>query len=94
MTLNNTLDISHIAGNASDDIKQAIGNPHAFLTGYSNKSHSPSLFGESIQKRLKVTEISINKKVEEEKKTEARVVVELEVCEGRNLSLCYSDHRF
>ncbi|KAF9553277.1 hypothetical protein CPC08DRAFT_673420 [Agrocybe pediades] len=81
MAIDNSFDISHIAGNASDDIKQLIGNPHAFLSGYRNTANSPARFGESIQKRLRVTEISIIKKAEEEKKTEGRVVVELEVGE-------------
>ncbi|KAF8871375.1 HotDog domain-containing protein [Gymnopilus junonius] len=71
-----TVDISRIAGNASDDIKRFLG---IILTS-PRKERSPA-FAESIQRRLKVTEVSINKKAEEERKTEARVVLELEVSE-------------
>jgi hypothetical protein len=74
-------DISHIAGNASDDIKQLLGNPSAFLTNRPSSHHGP-IFAEDIQRRLKVTEISIQRKAEEERKLEARYVVEVEVVQG------------
>ncbi|KAF9480158.1 hypothetical protein BDN70DRAFT_877903 [Pholiota conissans] len=70
-------DISHIAGNASDEIKQIVGDPGGFLTGRRNPQHNGPIFGEEIQRRLKVTEISIQKKAEEERKLEARYVVEI-----------------
>lgn len=73
-------DISHIAGNASDNIKRTIGNPGVY---FQNKDFEFPLFGESIQRRMKVVEISLNKKAEEQKKLEARVVVELDVTEGQ-----------
>ncbi|KAF8180203.1 HotDog domain-containing protein [Pholiota molesta] len=71
-------DTTHIAGNASDDIKQLLGNPGAFLTNRPTSHHGP-IFAEDIQRRLKVTEISIQRKAEEERKMEARYVVEVEV---------------
>ncbi|KAF8967449.1 HotDog domain-containing protein [Flammula alnicola] len=73
------LDISHIAGNAADEVKQTLGDP-VFLNRRPDGVRSP-MFGESIQRRMKVTEISINKKAEEERKLEARLVIELDVAE-------------
>lgn len=75
----NVPDISRIAGNASHDIKQFLAG--SVLTKHDQKERSQT-FAESIQRRLQVTEVSINKKAEEEKKLEARVVLELEVSEG------------
>jgi len=84
--MDDLFDISQITGNASDDIKRTIGNPGGFFKshGYLVENLSSStilLFGESILKRMKVVEISLNGKPEEEKKMEARVVVELDVTE-------------
>ena len=76
-------DISQIKGNASDNIKRTIGNPGGFFQSHPVKNFSSSLFGESILKRMKVVEISLNRKAEEEKKMEARVVVELDVTGGQ-----------
>ena len=83
--MDDLFDISHITGNASDDIKRTIGNPGAFFQHRVENliASSSSLFGESILKRMKVVEISLNGKAEEEKKMEARVVVELDVTEGQ-----------
>lgn len=77
-----TFDISRIAGNASDEIKQAVGNPKAYFVNHRPHGITSDIFGESIQKRLKVTEISIQKKEEEERKLEARMVYEVDVTEG------------
>ena len=74
-----TFDIAQITGNALNEIKQTAGNPGHF---FANRRFTAPIFGESIQKRLKVTEISINKKEEEERKLEARVVLEIDVTEG------------
>ncbi|PPR01588.1 hypothetical protein CVT26_013327 [Gymnopilus dilepis] len=67
---------SHIAGNAPDDVKSFLEN----LLTSPRTGRSPT-FAESVERRLKVTEVSIQKKSEEERKTEARVVLELEVSE-------------
>jgi len=75
-------DISHIAGNASEEIKQTIGNPAYFFANRRPDDITSPIFGESIQRRLKVTEISIKKKEEEERKLEARMVFEMDVTEG------------
>jgi acyl-coenzyme A thioesterase 13 len=75
-------DIAHIAGNASDEIKQTVGNPGDFYTHRRPHEITSSIFGESIAKHLKVTEISIKKKEEEERKLEARMVFEIDVTEG------------
>lgn len=72
-------DISHIAGNAPDNVKRLVGDPKTFFTGGSS---GHPIFGEAIQRRLSAIEMSINKKAEEPKKTEARYVMEIEVAEG------------
>lgn len=88
--MDDSFDISQIAGNASDDIKRTIGNPAGFFQshGLPDENLSPSevqlkQFGGPILKRMKIVEISLNRKAEEEKKMEARVVVELDVMEGQ-----------
>ena len=87
--MDDLFDISQITGNASDDIKRTIGNPADFFQTYRVEdltgSHASSsiVFGGSILKRMKVVEISLNRKAEEEKKMEARVVIELDVVEGQ-----------
>ncbi|PPQ94811.1 hypothetical protein CVT25_007448 [Psilocybe cyanescens] len=78
---NGALDISKIAGNGSDELKQLLGDIGEFFHTRRAAGMSTSGFGEAIQRRLRVTEISINKKAEEERKTEARVVMEIEVHE-------------
>jgi acyl-coenzyme A thioesterase 13 len=85
LSANDLFDISQITGNASDDIKRTLGNPGDFFQNRVEDVKS-SIFGESVQKRLKVVEISLNRKAEEEKKLEARVVVELDVTEGQLVS--------
>jgi len=77
-----TFDIARIAGNASDEIKQTVGNPGEFFANRSPHEITSPIFGEFIQKRLKVTEVSIQKKEEEERKLEARMVLEVDVTEG------------
>jgi len=76
-------DISQITGNASDDIKRTIGNPRGFFKSLRVKDPRSSdlLFGGSVLKRMKIVEITLNRKAEEEKKMEAKVVVELDVTE-------------
>lgn len=74
-------DISHISGNASDDIKRILGNPGRFYRHF-QPSNTPPIFGDSIQTRMVVTEISINNKAEEPRKVEGRVVLELDVADG------------
>lgn len=77
--MDDLFDISQITGNASDDIKRTIGNS----LGFFQSPRSSSLFGGSVLKRMKIVEISLNRKAEEETKMEAKVVVELDVTEGQ-----------
>ena len=83
--MDDLFDISQITGNASDDIKRTIGNPSSFFESHRVEDLSSSEFGGSILKRMKTVEISLNRKTEEEKKMEARVVVELDVTEGQSV---------
>jgi acyl-coenzyme A thioesterase 13 len=72
-------DISHITGNAPDDVKRFVASSHKIFK--QNKAQGP-LFGEEIHKRMVVTEVSIVPKAEEPKKHEGRVVLETDVAEG------------
>ena len=82
-------DVSQITGNASDDIKRIIADrgPGGFFQSQ-RIGRSSTIFGESMLKRMKVVEISLNRNTEEEKKMEARVVIELDVTEGQYISKC------
>jgi hypothetical protein len=73
-------DFTNILGNISDDLKQALSAEITFLTQYG--AQDSTIFGESIQKRLRVTEVSLKQKDDEPKKPEVRAVVELDVTEG------------
>lgn len=72
--------ISRIKGNASDDIKYTLGNPVIY---FGTHLFERPLFGATIIDRLVCTEIFLDKKVDEPKKLEAKVIVELEVKEGK-----------
>jgi len=70
-------DISQVAGNAPDNIKVRLGSVTGFLGG----PESNNSFGNSIQLRLKVIELSIISKTEEPTKLEGRAVLEIDVAE-------------
>jgi acyl-coenzyme A thioesterase 13 len=72
-------DFTNILGNISDDLKQTLNAEIAFLTQY--VAQDSTIFGESIQKRLRITEVSLKQKDDEPKKPEVRAVVELDVTE-------------
>jgi hypothetical protein len=79
-SLERVFDPSTIAGNVSEEIKQAIGyNIHWLLRSVQPGSTD---FGESIKKRFKLVEVSVKDKADEPKKAEARVVFEVDVTEG------------
>ncbi|KJA29568.1 hypothetical protein HYPSUDRAFT_126084 [Hypholoma sublateritium FD-334 SS-4] len=73
------LDVSHVSGNAPDHIKRVLSNTTAFFANRQPDKIKGKIFAEDMQKRFKVTEVSILRKVEEPNKLEGRVVVELEV---------------
>lgn len=70
-----------IAGNVSEELKEQFSDLHS-LFGMKLEGAAMPLFGDSIIRRLQVTEISIQKKAEEPLKDEGRVVLEIEVREG------------
>ncbi|EDR00370.1 uncharacterized protein LACBIDRAFT_314361 [Laccaria bicolor S238N-H82] len=76
-----TLDISHIAGNASPEIKRFLGYPSLFFGSHMSANVDSPIFGEEIQKRIKVTELSVDEKREEASRLEGRVVAEIVVAE-------------
>ncbi|KAJ8517761.1 hypothetical protein ONZ45_g5081 [Pleurotus djamor] len=59
-------DVSHIAGNASPEVKAMVSNP-AWM------DHAGNSFAIGIARRINVTEVSIVPKTEEPKKKEAKV---------------------
>ncbi|KAJ3499529.1 hypothetical protein NMY22_g19500 [Coprinellus aureogranulatus] len=70
-------DISSIAGNAPLHVKQALNGLVTSLDSITPPEHrGRSMFGTEVYSRLKITEVSILKKVDEESKLEGRVVVE------------------
>ena len=75
-SLEQDFDPSTIAGNTSEDIKQAIYSLIQFVPPES------TIFAESIQKRIKPIELSVKEKADEPKKIEARVILEVDVTEG------------
>jgi len=81
-------DPSTIAGDISDEIKQAIAANVQMLIRF--VPPGSTTFAESIQQRLKVVEFSIKEKADEPKKTEARVVFEVDVTEGAVLLFRHS----
>jgi len=87
MSANSTFDISQISGNASDQIKAVLGDLANGPISRRPEGVNTPIFGESIQKRLKVTEISINKNREEPSRTEGRMVIEVDVGEGKRLEM-------
>ncbi|KAH6912466.1 HotDog domain-containing protein [Coprinopsis sp. MPI-PUGE-AT-0042] len=78
LTVDNGVDISHIIGNAPDNVKRVVASSPKIFKQI--PSQGP-IFGEEIHKRMVVTEVSIIPKIEEPKKNEGRVVIEMEVAE-------------
>ncbi len=80
---NSNLDPSQIAGNVSDKVKRSLGDIGELL----HRSLQPgtTVFGESIGRRFKVTEISVKNKLDEPRKMEARYVVEVGVTQGMRI---------
>lgn len=70
--------MEHIAGTASQELKERVARTYDTLIV------RRSGFGETILKRMRIAEVSLNFKVDEPSKKEARVVCELDVAEGRS----------
>lgn len=68
--------VSHIAGNASREIKEM---PVKWLTLFHARKGS---FANPITSRVKVVEVSVIKNPEDQCKMEGRVVCEIDVTEG------------
>ncbi|KAF8958526.1 HotDog domain-containing protein [Flammula alnicola] len=68
------LDVSQVAGNASEEIKRLLGDAHAFYASFSKPGQQLlNIFASAIEKRMK--------KAEEPNKLEGRAVIEIEVSE-------------
>ncbi|KAJ2915610.1 hypothetical protein MD484_g4795, partial [Candolleomyces efflorescens] len=76
-----TFDVSKVTGNAPLPVKHRLGDSPAYFGSWINPAYQdPSyIFGRSIADRFRVTEISVNEKVDEASKLEGKVVLELEV---------------
>jgi len=77
-------DVSTIEGNAEPRLKRLIGDMPTFFRGGRIPGVEGPLYCEWMYKRFKVTEVSILRKAEEPKKAEGRVVVEIDVTEGKS----------
>ena len=73
------IDVSQVAGNASDDIKRFLDPTLIYLSSERAKTS----FGAPITQRIRLSEVSIVKKAEEPTKEEGRVVCLLTVGEGK-----------
>ncbi|KAF9011743.1 hypothetical protein BDQ17DRAFT_1272058 [Cyathus striatus] len=81
MSTSDNVDIAHIAGNASPDVKRFLSNPGQFYQNIRSTEVKGPIFGQAIQERLRVTEVSVNRKEEEPNKLEGKVVLEITVAE-------------
>jgi acyl-coenzyme A thioesterase 13 len=81
-------DASHISGNASDEVKRVFSNPGDLLIMRPTATAGP-IFGESIVKKMMVTEIAVEKKVEEPQKLEGRFICEITVGDGSSHQFFY-----
>lgn len=70
-------------GNASPEVKAKL------MEKWTQLVKGPA-FANSIARRAVVTEMNVTPKIEEPKKAEARVVVELDVADGESESLFHS----
>ena len=78
-----TFNPANISGNAPLELKALLGDAKNGVYSRRPQKFSSPIFGESIQERLVVSEMSINQNSDEEKRTEARMVFELDgVTEG------------
>ncbi|KAJ3518433.1 hypothetical protein NMY22_g13680 [Coprinellus aureogranulatus] len=78
-----SFDASRIAGNAPLHVKQTLGDLKACLRSIVSPEHrGRPMFATQIFERLKVTEISIERKRDEESKSEGRFVMETVVGDG------------
>ncbi|KAF8076882.1 HotDog domain-containing protein [Lyophyllum atratum] len=71
------VDITKISGNAPDSVKAFVGNTSLFYRR--RDGGTKPIFGDSIIRRLAVTEISVEKNKEEPERLEGRVVCEVTV---------------
>ncbi|KAI3615680.1 d-alanine-d-alanine ligase [Moniliophthora roreri] len=85
------IDISHISGNASDDIKKFLANPTAWYLCIDGEQEKGTGYSHEIAKQMVVTEISILENPEDPRSKDiGRVVCELVVSNdmiNRNRSL-------
>jgi len=82
------VDASKIAGNVSDDIKKIVGDfGRVFYRRSFENDFTGRIFGGLILSRTRVTEASVLAKAEEPEKLECRVVCELDVEEGEQISV-------
>ncbi|EPQ58891.1 hypothetical protein GLOTRDRAFT_54445 [Gloeophyllum trabeum ATCC 11539] len=75
-TLVSLEDASKIPGNVSPEVKQAAAS---WLNLFFSRNADTPAFADSVGKRLKLTEVSINPKADEPGKTECKVVCEITV---------------
>ncbi|KAG7090631.1 hypothetical protein E1B28_009733 [Marasmius oreades] len=74
-----TLDISHVSGNAPDIIKRVAAYPSVSMFAIDGDHEKGTGYSDEIVKRMVVTEVSIVSHPEEPSKKVGRVVCEMEV---------------
>ncbi|KAK1222445.1 hypothetical protein PQX77_014714 [Marasmius sp. AFHP31] len=75
-------DISHVSGNAPDDVKRIIAYPSVFLFSINGQPERGTGYSDEVAKRLVVPEVTVVESSEEPSKDVGRVVCELEVTPG------------
>ncbi|KAF9261912.1 hypothetical protein L218DRAFT_960866 [Marasmius fiardii PR-910] len=75
------LDISHVFGNAPDEIKRIIAYPTISMLPIDGQYENGTGYSDEVAKRIVVTEVSILSHPEEPSKSIGRVVCELKVHE-------------
>ncbi len=76
-------DVTSVAGNVSDEIKKFLGDHGNLFATFWKPGQKPlNSFAQTIQERVRVTELSVSKKAEEPYKLEGIAVLEIEVAEG------------
>ncbi|KAJ8088917.1 hypothetical protein PM082_014163 [Marasmius tenuissimus] len=72
-------DISHVSGNAPDDVKRIIAYPSVFVFSINGEPERGTGYSDEVAKRLVVSEVTLVKSSEEPSKDVGRVVCDLEV---------------
>ncbi|KAL0570190.1 hypothetical protein V5O48_011780 [Marasmius crinis-equi] len=78
-SVDDSFSISHVSGNAPDDVKRIIAYPAISIFSVNGEAEKGTGYSDSVAQRLIVTEVSVLKHPEEPSKDVGRVVCEVDV---------------